>query len=94
MNCRKLTIKEHNQLGLLLEMTRLYNMISMDSYKTKAKQNKSLENRIVKMVDKLKNELDNQVVKQYHESKFDTKQELISIYYSKSKEAEKILGGN
>ena len=91
MDYKKLTIEEHKQLGLLLEMTRLYNMDALHSYKTKVKQNKSRENRIMKMIDKLKNELDDQVVEQYNTVKFDIYNKLIHIYYGRNNEAEKKL---
>jgi len=88
---RKLSIEEHKQLALLLEMTRLFNMYEVDKYSTKVAKAKSRETKIMKLIDELKNLLDDQVVMQYARTEKDTGDKLIKIYYGKSEEAKKIL---
>jgi len=89
---RKLTFEEHNQLALLLEMTRLYNMQAQQKfYSTKKDKEKSRERKIEKLIDELKNLLDDQVVQQYNKSEHDKGQKLIEVYYSRSKEAQEKL---
>ena len=88
---RKLSIEEHTQLALLLEMTRLYNMYEVDKYSTKGAKAKSKETKIMKLIDELKNLLDDQVVMQYARTEKDTGDKLIKIYYGKSEEAKKSL---
>jgi len=91
MKYRKLTLEEHNQFAVLLEMTRLYNMqfsSSKEVYSTKAKMAKSPEKKITKIIDELKSLLDDQVISQYQSN---SEKELTKVYYSRSSEAEENL---
>lgn len=94
MDLRKLTLDEHKQLALLLELTRIYNMrtsIDKSKYKTKKQQQQSYEKKIMDLIDKLKDQLDGQVYEQYSKDFSGKERELYNIYYGRSKEAEEQL---
>ena len=86
ITCRKLSLEEHKQLGLLLEMARTSSMFSNKIYKTNVERNASLETKIEKSISKLKALLEDQLFEDYRQI-----ENLNGIYYGRGREAEQKL---